>query len=217
MEQLKETHRREDAAELEQLLAPVRAPETPKPTAPMPVSEAAADNELRQIFVEEARDVLDSISEQLEMLRTTRDDQATLTTVRRAFHTLKGSSRMVGFKTVGEGAWAVEQCFNLWLAQERAASDDLLDLAEGAQRVIRDWISQIARNPAAEPDPIPLVRSAQAVREGGAFEYAHACPGAQSSQSLTAARRQWSLTRCLHQVITKLLMRLPTRRSAICI
>ncbi|MEO8186289.1 MAG: Hpt domain-containing protein, partial [Burkholderiaceae bacterium] len=177
LEQLKETHRREDAAELEKLLAPRGALETPKPTAPMPVSEAAADNELRQIFVEEARDVLDSISEQLEMLRTTRDDQATLTTVRRAFHTLKGSSRMVGFKTVGEGAWAVEQCFNLWLAQERAASDDLLDLAEGAQRVIRDWISQIARNPAAEPDPIPLVRSAQAVREGGAFEYAHALPG----------------------------------------
>ena len=177
LEQLKETHRHEDAAELEQLLAPLGAAETPKPTAPMPVSEAAADNELRQIFVEEARDVLDSISEQLEMLRTTRDDQATLTTVRRAFHTLKGSSRMVGFKTVGEGAWAVEQCFNLWLAQERAASDDLLDLAEGAQRVIRDWISQIARNPAAEPDPIPLVRSAQAVREGGAFEYAHALPG----------------------------------------
>jgi chemosensory pili system protein ChpA (sensor histidine kinase/response regulator) len=177
LEQLKETYRREDATELEQLLAPARAPETPKPTAPMPVSEAAADNELRQIFVEEARDVLDSIIEQLEMLRTTRDDQATLTTVRRAFHTLKGSSRMVGFKTVGEGAWAVEQCFNLWLAQERAASDDLLDLADGAQRVIRDWISQIARNPAAEPDPIPLVRSAQAVREGGAFEYAHALPG----------------------------------------
>ena len=177
LEQLKETYRREDATELEQLLAPIPAPETPKPTAPMPVSEAAADNELRQIFVEEARDVLDSISEQLEMLRTTRDDQATLTTVRRAFHTLKGSSRMVGFKTVGEGAWAVEQCFNLWLAQERAASDDLLDLAEGAQRVIRDWISQIARNPAAEPDPIPLVRSAQTVREGGVFEYAHALPG----------------------------------------
>ncbi|MGZ8994529.1 MAG: Hpt domain-containing protein, partial [Burkholderiaceae bacterium] len=175
--QLKETHRSEDATQLEQLLAPLRPPETPKPTAPMPISEAAADNELRQIFVEEARDVLDSITEQLEMLRTTRDDQATLTTVRRAFHTLKGSSRMVGFKTVGEGAWAVEQCFNLWLAQEREASDDLLDLAEGAQRVIRDWIGQIARNPAAEPDPIPLVRSAQAVREGGVFEYAHALPG----------------------------------------
>ncbi len=177
LEQLKETHLPEHAAELEQVLAPPRAPETPQPTAPLPASAAAADDELRQIFVEEACDVLDSITEQLEVLRSTRDDQATLTTVRRAFHTLKGSSRMVGFKTVGEGAWAVEQCFNLWLAQERAASDDLLDLADGAQRVIRDWVDQIARHPAAEPDPIPLVRAAQTVREGGAFEYPHALPG----------------------------------------
>ncbi|MEP6607114.1 MAG: Hpt domain-containing protein [Burkholderiaceae bacterium] len=175
--QLKETHAAHDAAELEQLLAPLGAAEAPKPTAPLPVSEAAADDELRQIFVEEARDVLDSIVEQLEMLRTTRDDQTTLTTVRRAFHTLKGSSRMVGFKTVGEGAWGVEQCFNLWLAQERAASDDLLDLAAGAQRIILDWISQIANDPAAEPDPTALVRAAQAVREGGAFEYPHPLPG----------------------------------------
>ncbi|MGH6612480.1 MAG: Hpt domain-containing protein [Burkholderiaceae bacterium] len=180
LEQLKDTARREDAAELEELLAPPRALEAPEPTAPLPASEAAADTELREIFVEEARDVLDSINEQLDVLRSTRDDQATLTTVRRAFHTLKGSSRMVGFKTVGEGAWAVEQCFNLWLAQERPASDDLLDLAAGAQRVIRDWVNQIARNPGAEPDPTPLVRSAQAVREGGAFEYALAMPGVET-------------------------------------
>jgi hypothetical protein len=52
--ELKEAHRREDAVELEKLLAPPRAPAAPPPTAPLPSSEAAADNELRQIFVEEA-------------------------------------------------------------------------------------------------------------------------------------------------------------------
>ena len=56
-----------------------------------------------------------------------------MTTVRRAFHTLKGSSRMVGFKTVGDGAWSIEQCLNLWLAQERAASDDLLELIDAGR------------------------------------------------------------------------------------
>ncbi len=169
--ELKEAHRREDAVELEKLLAPPRAPATPPPTAPLPSSEAAADNELRQIFVEEASEVLESIVDNLAELRHRRDDQATLTTVRRAFHTLKGSSRMVGFKTVGEAAWGVEQCFNLWLAQERPASDDLLELADGAQRVIRAWIDEISRNPDSAPDPTPLVRAAQRVREGGAFEY----------------------------------------------
>ena len=87
-----------------------------------------------------------SIAASLAELRGQRDDKATLTTVRRAFHTLKGSSRMVGFRHIGEGAWGVEQCFNLWLAQERAATDDLIGLADGAQRVIRLWVDTIERD-----------------------------------------------------------------------
>jgi chemosensory pili system protein ChpA (sensor histidine kinase/response regulator) len=169
--QLKDTHTREVASELEQLLAPPKAPETPPPTAPLPASDDAASSELCEIFVEEAGEVLDSIFEQLEVLRHRPGDQATMTTVRRAFHTLKGSSRMVGFKTIGEGAWGVEQCFNLWLAQERPATEDLIDLAAGAQRVIRQWVRTIAAHPEAVLDPAALVQAAQRVREGGAFEY----------------------------------------------
>ena len=164
---------REDAVELKELLAPPRAAEAPAPTAPLPSSQAAADNELREIFVEEAREVLDSILENLDELRSHRDDKATLTTVRRAFHTLKGSSRMVGFKHIGEGAWGVEQCFNLWLAQERPATDDLIDLADGAQRVIRAWIDTIDADAHANIDPTPLVESVEErVREGGMLGFA---------------------------------------------
>ena len=170
--QLKDAPAREDAVELEQLLAPPRAAEAPAPTAPLPSTQAAADSELREIFVEEAREVLDSIVEHLNELRSNRGDKATLTTVRRAFHTLKGSSRMVGFKHIGEGAWGVEQCFNLWLAQERPATDDLIDLADGAQRVVRAWIDTIAADPQANIDPTPLVLASQRVREGGMFEIA---------------------------------------------
>ncbi len=176
--QLKDAPVREDAVELKELLAPPRAAEAPAPTAPLPSSQAAADNELREIFVEEAREVLDSILESLNELRSHRDDKATLTTVRRAFHTLKGSSRMVGFKHIGEGAWGVEQCFNLWLAQERPATDDLIDLADGAQRVIRAWIDTIDADAHANIDPTPLVVASQRVREGGMFEFAALPPGA---------------------------------------
>jgi chemosensory pili system protein ChpA (sensor histidine kinase/response regulator) len=179
--QLKEGHSRELAGELEQLLAPPKAPAAPPPTAPLPSSDAAANSELCEIFVEEAGEVLDSINEQLALLRQRRDDQATMTTVRRAFHTLKGSSRMVGFKMIGEGAWGVEQCFNLWLAQERPASDDLIDLAAGAERVIRRWVEAIAAQRDALLDPTALVRSAQRVREGGAFEYEGELPGESST------------------------------------
>ena len=46
--------------------------------------------------------------------------------LRRAFHTLKGSSRMVGLKDFGEAAWAFEQVLNTWLADQRPATPELL-------------------------------------------------------------------------------------------
>ena len=157
------------AAEIVQVFAPTRAAQ-PALTAPLPVSEAAADAELQAIFIEEANEVLDTIETNLDTLRRTPADQGTLTTVRRAFHTLKGSSRMVGLKTFGEGAWSIEQCFNLWLSQERAASGDLIELAAAAHRLLRGWIGRIAANAGAHIDVEPLIGAANRVREGGAFE-----------------------------------------------
>jgi chemosensory pili system protein ChpA (sensor histidine kinase/response regulator) len=180
MARFKQTPTPEIARQIAQLLAPPEAPAAPPPTAPLPSTQAAADRELHQIFVEEANEVLDGIAAQLDALRAAPDDAATLTTVRRAFHTLKGSSRMVGLKTFGEGAWAVEQCFNLWLAQERAASDDLIALAAKAHELMRGWIARIASEPQADIDVGPLVRAAQRVREGGAFEFEGDAAGAEA-------------------------------------
>ena len=162
------------ARDLATLVAPQAAPEVPAPTAPLPETDAAADRELHDIFVEEANEVLETVETQVVALRKTPDDNTTLTTVRRAFHTLKGSSRMVGLKQFGEGAWAIEQCFNLWLAQERPANDDLIELAATAHRLMREWITAIASNPRVAVDVNELVAAAQRVREGAPFEYSGA-------------------------------------------
>ena len=158
--------------ELAALFAPQPEAALPEPTAPLPASQAAADRELHGIFIEEANEVLDIIANQLEALRAAPDDAGVLTTTRRAFHTLKGSSRMVGLKTFGEGAWAVEQCFNLWMAEERPASAALMDLAAAARELMQGWIERISQDPNAVIDVTPLVQSAQRVREGGPFEIA---------------------------------------------
>jgi chemosensory pili system protein ChpA (sensor histidine kinase/response regulator) len=47
-------------------------------------------------------------------------DVSQLTILRRAFHTLKGSSRMVGLNEFGEAAWSLEQMLNSWLADQKA-------------------------------------------------------------------------------------------------
>ncbi|HEX4596991.1 MAG TPA: Hpt domain-containing protein [Burkholderiaceae bacterium] len=175
---------RDAALELLERLTPTR-PAVPQPTAPMPVSQSAAARELHEIFVMEGTEVLDSIAEHLGMLRAQPQDLGLMTTVRRGFHTLKGSGRMVGLKNFAEGAWAVEQCFNVWLAQERPATQNLLELARRASDQMREWLDAVANDPNASIDAAALIRMAQALREAGSLSPAagHAIPDLMAGHS----------------------------------
>jgi len=159
------------AAAAQSLLALLRpaVAMVPAPTAPMPASASAADRELHDVFVEEADEVLESVGVQLARLRRDPNDAATLTMARRAFHTLKGSSRMVGLTDFGEFAWSVEQCFNVWLAQEWPANDDLLALAAASADRMRDWIEALRSDAAAHIDASAFIHAAHVVRDGGSF------------------------------------------------
>jgi chemosensory pili system protein ChpA (sensor histidine kinase/response regulator) len=118
--------------------------------APAPVAEApASDNdneedELLQIFLEEAREVVGNGLAALDTLAAQPGDVAELTTLRRAFHTLKGSSRMVGLNEFGEAGWAMEQVLNTWLADQKPATDDLRALSGEALCGFGRWVEDIA-------------------------------------------------------------------------
>ncbi len=60
------------------------------------------DEELCEIFFEEAEDVLASCQSALQRLKENINDAEALSELRRQFHTLKGSSRMAGYATIGE-------------------------------------------------------------------------------------------------------------------
>jgi len=63
--------------------------------------------------------------------------------VRRGFHTLKGSGRMVGLTDLGEVAWQCEQVMNKWLKEEKPATPDLLDFIALAERSFSEWIDRL--------------------------------------------------------------------------
>lgn len=70
------------------------------------------DDEIREIFIEEATEVLETLQEIFPQWVANPQQQAVMKDVRRAFHTLKGSGRMVGAKLSGELAWSVENMLN---------------------------------------------------------------------------------------------------------
>ena len=128
-------------------LAPVSEP---VPLAPLQtitlVGDLEHDDEMREVFLEEAREVVESARAACAELQTSPDDLGLLTTIRRGFHTLKGSGRMVGLKAFGEAAWACEQVFNTQLADQRAAESPLIEFSTWALGHLGEWVEAIAEH-----------------------------------------------------------------------
>ena len=148
---------------------PPAAPAAPAPAlvdAAAPADHAALDAELLDIFLHEAEDVLASIARALDGGLAALADADTLSRVRRGFHTLKGSSRMVGLARYGEAAWAVEQVLNLWIAEAREARPELLELLRQAHAELEPWLAGLRQDAACQRDVDALLAAAQAVRDG---------------------------------------------------
>jgi chemosensory pili system protein ChpA (sensor histidine kinase/response regulator) len=130
----------------------------PAPTAAE--QDDGGEDELLDIFLEEAREVVVNGREAIARLRGEPADLEQLTTLRRAFHTLKGSSRMVGLNEFGEAGWAMEQVLNAVLAEQRPANDALLSLSGDALDHFEQWV----RSRRSRPTPGARNRSAPAPR-----------------------------------------------------
>jgi chemosensory pili system protein ChpA (sensor histidine kinase/response regulator) len=142
-----------DAARLAERMASL-TPQAEAPSAEAQrlkdASDARIDLELLAIFLEEAGGVVAGVAADLAESRAQPGSLPHLATIRRAFHTLKGSGRMVGLARLGDAAWAVEQVMNRWLQEERSATPELHALIEAARSTFDDWI---ARLKAGEPQP----------------------------------------------------------------
>ena len=126
--------------------APVVPQVAPQVVQPMSAPPTMDDDEaeIRDIFLEEARDVVGNGLAACQALAGNRTSLSGQTTLRRAFHTLKGSSRMVGLHEFGEAAWSMEQLLNSWLAEQKPASEGLISLSAKALAGFRDWVEDIA-------------------------------------------------------------------------
>lgn len=116
------------------------------PSASLLPSLHNEDAELLAIFLEEAHEVLGIVQESLELSQLHPDTQSYLVTIRRGFHTLKGSGRMVGLAELGEVAWNVERAMNAWLKEERTTTEQLSQMIRLAIQQFSGWIQQLQKS-----------------------------------------------------------------------
>lgn len=148
------------AGEPEALAPP---PVTEDTTRLMSASSEELDAELLEIFLEEANEVLATIAEHRNIVATGGYDVEALTTVRRGFHTLKGSSRMVGLTDFSEAARHLENTLNRWLQLERTPDASLISLLDNGVLNFGAWVEQLESGGGAWRDASALIAQAQAV------------------------------------------------------
>ena len=127
------------------------------------------DAELLDIFLEEAREVIGNGQSAIKALASDPSNLADMTTLRRAFHTLKGSSRMVGLDTFGEAGWSLEQMLNAWLADQKPADDALCNTASEGLTGMSRWVDDISVGRAQAWSSGPFRASADALRVNGQY------------------------------------------------
>lgn len=134
--------------------------------AVLPQSDEAIDAELLEIFLTEADEVLHFVQDTLPRSRADADNQEYLTSLRRSFHTLKGSSRMVGLNVFGETAWSIEQVMNLWLSESRRGDDNLYALLERTAGEMNVWVEELKQSGHSARTGTAIIAAAERVKAG---------------------------------------------------
>jgi chemosensory pili system protein ChpA (sensor histidine kinase/response regulator) len=102
------------------------------------------DSEIREIFLEEVGEEIRQLSELAPTWASNRGDQESLKAIRRSFHTLKGSGRLVGAVAIGEFSWKVENMLNRVLDGSVHPSDAVAALVTRAVETLPELRAALA-------------------------------------------------------------------------
>ncbi|HYS58249.1 MAG TPA: Hpt domain-containing protein, partial [Burkholderiales bacterium] len=178
---------------IEKITAAAAPSPSPEAAKLIDASAEAIDAELLGVYLEESDEVLATIREHLDTVREQHANKEALTTIRRGFHTLKGSGRMVGLMRLGEAAWAVEQTMNAWVQEERAATPALLQLIGKAHEYFSDNVKRLKAG-GVSSDERSLVAAAERVRRGEGTEQASqealGAPSAPAAEPAASAKAE---------------------------
>ena len=167
------SHGEETGMDLGEVMAsPVQAinppaKEVPPSILPPPVDEEPVDEDLREVFIEEAEEVLETLNTYIPRWLTNASDREALSESRRAFHTLKGSGRMVRALIIGELSWAVENLLNRVIDHSVETSADIQHVVNEVVQLLPQLIDEYELNAQRQRNDVDyLAAAAHALARG---------------------------------------------------
>jgi len=142
-----------------------QTPPTTTRTSVPPLAETA-DPELVKLFIEEAHEELEKIKKFFPAWDQNPMEREALVTVRRSFHTLKGSGRMVGARELGEFAWSIENLLNRVLDNTLTRSPAIVEVLRDSVNALPGMIEQLETGRAPRIDSPAIAARANALASG---------------------------------------------------
>src|SRR5690606_3555466 len=124
------------------------------------------DDEIREVFLEEFAEEIDNLDTLLPPWREKPEDLERLRPIRRVFHTLKGSGRLVGARTLGEFSWKVESLLNRVLDGSRAPTPAVLAVVDHAFHALPMLLAALKGERSIELDLPALEADAERIAAG---------------------------------------------------
>jgi chemosensory pili system protein ChpA (sensor histidine kinase/response regulator) len=170
--------------EIEEEVEEEVAPAVPSGLPSPPSTEI--DAEIREIFLEEVGEEIEQLRSQFPQWTANRSDQELLKPIRRSFHTLKGSGRLVGAVAIGEFSWKVENMLNRVLDGTIAPSDAVSDLLEKAIGMLPELRAALAESRPPRVDIAEVMMVADELAAGR-----EAWVGRRAKTKVRRVRRVW--------------------------
>ncbi|MCC7254297.1 MAG: Hpt domain-containing protein, partial [Dokdonella sp.] len=101
------------------------------------------DDDIREIFLEEVSEEISNLTQQVPHWKADTANLDQLTPIRRSFHTLKGSGRLVGATALGEFSWKVENMLNRVLDRSIAPGPVVVDIIDRALASVQDLLGAL--------------------------------------------------------------------------
>lgn len=111
------------------------------PPVPEPASEV--DPELREIFAEEAAELIISFGENAKVVATSPSSVEDLARLRRDAHTIKGAANMTGFPIIGQLGGAVERLLDEHLDSRMPVGRETLELLLVSWKMLRAMLARL--------------------------------------------------------------------------
>jgi chemosensory pili system protein ChpA (sensor histidine kinase/response regulator) len=180
-----------------------RAHAATNPLIAVPEPEAV-DPQFVELFIEEAKEEIASVQKCFPLWDQNPMDQESLSSMRRSFHTLKGSGRMVGARSIAEFAWAIENLLNRIIDKTLSRTPGMMGLLRNSVAALPQLVEQLETGRQNSTPIEALMSRAFAFADGRDPEQAKAnvAPEDRAGSDANSATASWGGTTAAVQKLT---------------